>query len=66
MPKWWRDSSGLDEGGVVEVRLLRDGKNSIILTPRPVKRRGAVGLFRIFGKCPVPVEVPERHEFPFK
>ena len=30
LPKWWRDASGLSQGGVVEVRPLRDGKNSII------------------------------------
>ena len=35
LPKWWRDASGLSQGGVVEVRPMRDGKNSIILTPKP-------------------------------
>ena len=66
LPKWWRDASGLDEGGVVEVRPLRDGKNSIILTPKSKKRRGAVGLVKQFASCPVPVPVPERHTLPFK
>ena len=50
LPKWWRDASGLSKGGVVEVRPMRDGKNSIILTPKPAKRRGAVGLFEQFAR----------------
>ncbi len=66
LPKWWRESSGLSEGGLVEVRPLRDGKNSIVLTPKPVKRRGAVGLLKLFAKCPFPLLAPERHEVPFK
>jgi AbrB family looped-hinge helix DNA binding protein len=33
LPKWWRDASGLAQGGVVEVRPMRDGKNNIVLTP---------------------------------
>ena len=66
LPKWWRDRSGLSEGGVVEVRPLRDGKNSIILTPKPTPRRGAVGLLKLFSMCPAPIEPPDRHELPFK
>ena len=66
LPKWWRDASGLSQGGVVEVRPLRDGKNSILLTPRPGKRRGAVGLFEQFSRCPAAIPVPQRHILPFK
>ncbi|MGA2864304.1 MAG: AbrB/MazE/SpoVT family DNA-binding domain-containing protein [Verrucomicrobiota bacterium] len=66
LPKWWRDASGLSRGGVVEVRLLRDGKNSIMLTPKPGKRRGAIGLFAQFSRCPAPIRPPERHLLPFK
>jgi AbrB family looped-hinge helix DNA binding protein len=66
LPKWWRDVSGLAEGGVVEVRPVRDGKNSILLTPKTAKRRGAVGLLKLFSKCPVPLAFPERHNLPFK
>ena len=54
LPKWWRDTSGLSRGGVVEVRPMRDGKNSIVLTPKPAKRRGAIGLLRLFSNCPAP------------
>ena len=66
LPKWWRDASGLASGGVVEVRPMRDGKNSIILTPKPKKRRGAVGLVKQFAACPYPIPIPERHTLPFK
>ena len=66
LPKWWRDASGLSSGGVVEVRPVRDGKNSIVLTPRSQKRRGAVGLLKQFSACPTLVAVPARHILPFK
>jgi AbrB family looped-hinge helix DNA binding protein len=66
LPKWWRDASGLSAGGIVEVRALRDGQNSIVLTPKPKKRRGAVGLVKQFSSCPAPIAVPERHTLPFK
>jgi bifunctional DNA-binding transcriptional regulator/antitoxin component of YhaV-PrlF toxin-antitoxin module len=66
LPKWWRDASGLVDGGLVEVRPLRDGKNSIVLTPKTKKRRGAIGLVKQFAACPVPIPVPERHTLPFK
>jgi len=66
LPKWWREASGLSQGGVVEVRRLRDGKNSILLTPKPAKRRGAVGLLKQFRRCPTPLPAPPRHELPFK
>ena len=66
LPKWWRDASGLSAGGVVEVRPMRDGKNSIVLTPKPGKRRGALGLLKLFSRCPTPIAPPERHSLPFK
>jgi bifunctional DNA-binding transcriptional regulator/antitoxin component of YhaV-PrlF toxin-antitoxin module len=65
-PKWWRDASGLGQGGTVEVRPARDGKNSILLTPRPAKRMGAVGLREQFSRCPAEIRLPERHILPFK
>jgi AbrB family looped-hinge helix DNA binding protein len=66
LPKWWRDASGLSEGGLVEVRPMRDGENSIVLTPKPAKRRGAVGLLKLFSNCPAPIPLPVRHHLPFK
>lgn len=66
LPKWWRDATGLSQGGVVEVRPVRDQKNSIILTPTRAKRRGAVGLLQQFARCPAPIPPPKRHALPFK
>ena len=66
LPKWWRDVSGLAAGGVVEVRPMRDGRNSIVLTPKPLKRRGAVGLLKLFAACPALIDPPDRHHLPFK
>lgn len=66
LPKWWRDASGLSGGGVVEVRPVRDGKNSIILTPKVSRRKGALGLLKLFSECPVATSPPERHELLFK
>ncbi len=51
---------------MVEVRALRDGKNSIVLTPKPAKRRGAVGLLKLFSICPSPIPPPARHPLAFK
>jgi bifunctional DNA-binding transcriptional regulator/antitoxin component of YhaV-PrlF toxin-antitoxin module len=65
-PKWWREAAGLGNGGVVEVRPVRDGKNSILLTPWPVKRRGAVGLAKLFAKCPHPIEMSEGTTLSFR
>lgn len=66
LPKWWRDVSGLSKGGVVEVRPVRDNRNSLILTPKPVKRSGAIGLLRQFARCPKPIRPPDRHPLPFQ
>jgi bifunctional DNA-binding transcriptional regulator/antitoxin component of YhaV-PrlF toxin-antitoxin module len=60
LPKWWREAAAFGDGGVVEVRPMRDGKNSILLTPKAAKRKGAVGLAKIFAKCPHPIEIDER------
>ena len=68
LPKWWRDATGLSEGGVVEVRPARDGRQSIVLTPRVDQRRGVSGpaLLKQFSRCPHPMPAPERHDLPFK
>jgi bifunctional DNA-binding transcriptional regulator/antitoxin component of YhaV-PrlF toxin-antitoxin module len=68
LPKWWRDASGLSSGGVVEVRPLRDGRNSIVLTPAAGSRRGVSGkeILRQFSRCPWPFPAPARHRLPFK
>jgi AbrB family looped-hinge helix DNA binding protein len=66
LPKWWRDASGLAGGGLVEVRPMRDGKGSIVLTPKPAKRPGAIGLLKLFSGCPAPIPLPQRHHLRFK
>lgn len=67
LPKWWRDVSGLSRGGIVEVRPVRDGQNSIILTPKP-SRQGMSGkeLLKQLSRCPWPVAAPARHRLRFK
>jgi bifunctional DNA-binding transcriptional regulator/antitoxin component of YhaV-PrlF toxin-antitoxin module len=68
LPKWWRDASGLSRGGVVDVHPLRDGHNSIVLTPKPSGRRGVSGkaLLKQFSRCPLPLRPPVRHRLRFK
>ena len=68
LPKWWRDESGLSRGGIVEVRPLRDGQNSIVLTARLGNRRGISGkeLLKQLSRCPWPLAAPARHQLPFK
>jgi hypothetical protein len=68
LPKWWRDVSGLSRGGIVEVRPLRDGQNSIVLTARPGNRRGISGkeLLKQLSRCPRPLAAPARHRLRFK
>jgi bifunctional DNA-binding transcriptional regulator/antitoxin component of YhaV-PrlF toxin-antitoxin module len=66
LPKWWRDASGLSKGGLAEVRRAGDGRNSIILTPKPVSKRGAIGLLKQFGRVPRVVQAPRRHRLPFR
>jgi AbrB family looped-hinge helix DNA binding protein len=61
LPKWWRVATGLSEGSVIEIRPLHDGKNSLVLTPKPSKRQGAIGLVEHFAACPVPIKAPQRY-----
>lgn len=65
-PKAWRDSAGLSRGGVVEIRQLNDGKHSLLLTPRPTRRVGAVGLLKALQQCPQDFPDVARHHLPYK
>lgn len=65
-PRAWRKAAGLTTGGLVEVRFLKDGKQSLLLTPKPRKRTGAVGLLAAMRSCPVALPEVERHHLPFK
>jgi hypothetical protein len=44
----------------------RDGKHNLLLTPKPVRRRGAIGLLKVLSRCPAPMPAPERHALPVK
>jgi AbrB family looped-hinge helix DNA binding protein len=68
LPKWWRDASGLSGGGIVEVRPVRDGHHSIVLTPKSANKRGVSGkqLLKQFSRCPWPLPAPRRYRLPFK
>ena len=43
LPLGWRKQFGLEKGGPCDARILNDGKGSLLLTPRPKKRRGVKG-----------------------
>lgn len=43
-PANWRRQAGLLRGGPCDVRILNDGRQSLLITPRVQKRRGATGL----------------------
>jgi bifunctional DNA-binding transcriptional regulator/antitoxin component of YhaV-PrlF toxin-antitoxin module len=65
-PKAWREAAGLGRGGVVEVRPLNDGKNSLLLTPRPPRRVGALGLLKALRDCPHDFPDVPRHMLPYR
>lgn len=43
-PADWLKKAGLLHGGPCDVSILDDGRLRLLITPRPKKRRGAVGL----------------------
>lgn len=65
-PASWRKQAGLLNGGPCDVRPLNDGQNSLIITPRVSKRRGAVGLLAHLKQREIPFPKVERHILPFK
>lgn len=65
-PKAWREAAGLGGGGMVEVRPVNDGKQSLLLTPMPARRVGAVGLLDAMRRCPHDFPAVTRHTLPFK
>lgn len=65
-PATWRKKAGLLNGGPCDLRPLDDGRNSLIITPRVQKRRGAVGLLAHLKRQKVPFPKVERHILPFK
>jgi bifunctional DNA-binding transcriptional regulator/antitoxin component of YhaV-PrlF toxin-antitoxin module len=65
-PAEWRKRAGLAHGGPCDVRPLNDGRESLIITPRKQKRRGAVGLLKHLQARSLPFPKVERHVMPFK
>jgi bifunctional DNA-binding transcriptional regulator/antitoxin component of YhaV-PrlF toxin-antitoxin module len=65
-PKTWRKAAGLAAGGLVELRFLNVGKQSLLLTPGLRKRTGAVGLVQAMRSCPADLPEVKRHHLPFK
>ena len=65
-PASWRKQVGLMSGGPCDVRVLDDGRHSLLITPRPRKRRGAVGLLAHLESQSVAFPEVERHTMPFK
>jgi bifunctional DNA-binding transcriptional regulator/antitoxin component of YhaV-PrlF toxin-antitoxin module len=63
-PAAWRKEAGLEKGGLVEVRFLKDGKKSLLLTPKKDPRRGVVGLRKAMQSCPCEIPDVERHLLP--
>lgn len=65
-PASWRKQAGLINGGPCDVRMLDDGRQSLLITPRPQKRRGAVGLLAHLESQEIAFPEVERHTMPFK
>lgn len=65
-PAGWRRKAGLQHGGPCDIRPVNDGRNSLIITPRVQKRRGAVGLLAHLKRQTIPFPKVKRHVLPFK
>ncbi len=65
-PASWRKLAGLIHGGPCDVRMIDDGRRSLIITPRIQKRRGAVGLLKHLESFTTPFPAVERHAMPSK
>jgi hypothetical protein len=65
-PANWRKAAGLLHGGPCDVRVLNDGRQSLLITPRAQKRRGAAGLLAHLKNQNVAFPPVERHTMPFK
>jgi bifunctional DNA-binding transcriptional regulator/antitoxin component of YhaV-PrlF toxin-antitoxin module len=67
-PAKWRREVGLLRGGPCDVRILNDGRKSLLITPRAQKRRGTTGprLLAHLKKQTAAFPPIERHALPFK
>lgn len=66
LPLKWRKAFGLADGGPCDARELNDGKGSLLLIPRPKKRRGAKGLLAHLRAQTVSLPPVRRHMLPSK
>ena len=66
LPLKWRKTFGLESGGPCDARELNDGKGSLLLIPRPKKRRGAKGLLAHLREQTVSLPPARRHNLPSK
>ena len=65
-PASWRKQAGLMRGGPCDVRVLNDGRQSLLITPRAQKRRGAAGLLAHLKNQTVAFPPVPRHTMPPK
>ena len=65
-PASWRKTAGLLQGGPCDVRIVNDGRQSLLITPRRQQRRGAVGLLKHLQNQPAAFPKVERHTMPLK
>jgi len=61
-----RKLAGLRHGGLCDVHLVDDGRQSLLITPRCQERRGAVGLLKHLQRQPAAYPKVERHTMPGK
>jgi bifunctional DNA-binding transcriptional regulator/antitoxin component of YhaV-PrlF toxin-antitoxin module len=66
LPLKWRKTFGLESGGPCDARELNDGKGSLLLVPRPKKRRGTKGLLAHLRQQTVSFPPIQRHNLPSK
>jgi bifunctional DNA-binding transcriptional regulator/antitoxin component of YhaV-PrlF toxin-antitoxin module len=66
LPLKWRKTFGLESGGPCDARELNDGKGSLLLIPRPKKRRGTKGLLAHLREQTVSLPPVRRHTLPSK
>ena len=65
-PISWRKKAGLMQGGPCDIRVLDDGRQSLLITPRPLKRRGAVGLLAHLEEQTIAFPKVKRNTMPLK
>jgi hypothetical protein len=65
-PASWLKQAGLMQGGPCDLRVVNDGRQSLLITPRPKERRGAAGLLAHLEDQTLAFPKVNRHIIPFK